>query len=162
MGSECHLAWNHGPLKPNFASLNVQEFSAFFKAWRFVKTFFSEFGPVSVDWRKTSRQPTGGEQNTHSNYRCAQCVTTHTDISSLSPTSPIFPTISPRHTNRLTTFHHANTRGSRAGRLRIAHLGVLHVSCLIPCRTWHCPQALVLSHLPHLSFQWSLHNAHDL
>ena len=27
--------------------------------------------------------------------------------------------------NRLTTFHHANTRGSRAGRLRIAHLCVL-------------------------------------
>ena len=38
------------------------------------------------------------------------------------------------------TFHHANTRGSRDGRLRIAHLCVpetivIHVSCLIPCRT---------------------------
>ena len=37
------------------------------------------------------------------------------------------------------TFHHANTRGSRAGRIRIAHLCVpktivIHVSCLIPCR----------------------------
>ena len=40
------------------------------------------------------------------------------------------------------TFHHANTRGSRAGRPRIAHLCVIksiviHVSCLIPCRTCH-------------------------
>ena len=38
------------------------------------------------------------------------------------------------------TFHHANTRGSRASRLRIAHLyvpktNVIHVSCLVPCRT---------------------------
>ena len=38
------------------------------------------------------------------------------------------------------TFHHGNTRGSRAGRLRIAHLCalrtiVIHVSCLSPCRT---------------------------
>ena len=38
------------------------------------------------------------------------------------------------------TFHHANTRGTRAGRLRIAHLSVpktivIHASCLIPCRT---------------------------
>ena len=51
--------------------------------------------------------------------------------------------------NRLTTFHHANTRGSRVGRLRIAHRCVLkqlssHVSCLIPCRTWRWPQAQVL------------------
>ena len=40
----------------------------------------------------------------------------------------------------MVTFHHANTRGSRAAKLRIAHLGVpetivIHVSCLIPCRT---------------------------
>ena len=37
------------------------------------------------------------------------------------------------------TFHHANTRGSRGGRLRVAHLCVsktivIHVSCLLPCR----------------------------
>ena len=49
------------------------------------------------------------------------------------------------------TFHHANTLGSRAARLRIAHLLchetiVIHVSCLLPCRTWHWPQAKVLSH----------------
>ena len=40
----------------------------------------------------------------------------------------------------MSTFHHANTRGSRAAKLRIAHLCVpetlvIHVSCLIPCRT---------------------------
>ena len=49
------------------------------------------------------------------------------------------------------TLHHANTRGSRAARLSIAHLCfpktiVIHVSCLVPCRTWHWPQAHVLSH----------------
>ena len=33
---------------------------------------------------------------------------------------------------------------------------VIHVSCLVPCRTWHWPQAQVLSHLPHLSFRRSL------
>ena len=38
------------------------------------------------------------------------------------------------------TFYHANTRGSRAAKLRIAHLRVpetfvIHVSCLIPCST---------------------------
>ena len=38
------------------------------------------------------------------------------------------------------TFHHVNTRGSRAAKLRIAHLGVpktsvIHVPCLIPCHT---------------------------
>ena len=42
--------------------------------------------------------------------------------------------------NRLATFHHANTPGSRAGRLRIcASLRpktiVIHVSCVIPCGT---------------------------
>ena len=53
------------------------------------------------------------------------------------------------------TFHHANTRGSR---LRIAHLCVpqtlvIHVSCLIPCRTWHWPPAQVHSHpFHHFSF----------
>ena len=38
------------------------------------------------------------------------------------------------------TFHHVNTHGSRAGRLRIAHQCVpktliIHVLCLFPCRT---------------------------
>ena len=45
------------------------------------------------------------------------------------------------------TFHHANTRGSRAAKLRIAHLCVpktivIHVSCLIPCRTMHLSLSL--------------------
>ena len=62
------------------------------------------------------------------------------------------------------TFHHANTRGARAAKLRFAHLCVhktvvIHVSCLIPCRTWHWPQAQLLSHPLHpplLSFRRSL------
>ena len=67
----------------------------------------------------------------------------------------------------ITTFHHANRRGSR---LRIAHLCVprtivIHVSCLIPCRTWHWPQAQVLSHPFHpllLSFRRSHLHKQDL
>ena len=54
------------------------------------ETFLSEFGPVSVDWRKIPDNRRRGEQNTHSNsmYRCAQCV------------------------NSWSHFHHANARGS--------------------------------------------------
>ena len=74
--------------------------------------FFSELGQVSVAWRKTSSQPTGGVNSTPTN-------TARTELHSMI------------------TFHHANTRGSRAGRLRIAHLCVLriiviHMSCFIP------------------------------
>ena len=74
--------------------------------------FFSELGPVSVAWRKTSSLPTGGVNSTPTNKA-------RTELHSMI------------------TFHHANTRCSRAGRLRIAHLCVLktiviHVSCLIP------------------------------
>ena len=36
---------------------------------------------------------------------------------------------------------------------------VIHVSCLFSCRTWHWPQAQVLSHLPHL-FSDNLTNKH--
>ena len=39
------------------------EFSAFFKPW-WLANFFSELGQVSVDWRKTSRQPTEGVNST--------------------------------------------------------------------------------------------------
>ena len=79
------------------------------------KTKFSELGPVSVDCRKTSRKPTESVNSTPTNTARAEL---HSTI----------------------TFHHSNTRGSRAGRLRIAHLCVtktfvIHVSCLIPCRT---------------------------
>ena len=78
--------------------------------------FFSELGPVSVAWKMCS-QPTGVNR-TPTQRAC-------TDTRSV-----------PQHIrNRLNTFHHANTRGSRAGRLRIAHLcpkiTVIHVSCLI-------------------------------
>ena len=42
--------------------------------------------------------------------------------------------------HNMITFHHANTRGSRAAKHRIAHLcvpktKVIHVSCLLSCRT---------------------------
>ena len=68
------------------------------------------------------------------------------------------------------TFHHANTRGSRAARLRIAHFCdheaiVLHESCLVLCRTWHWPPAQVFSHpfhLLHLSFRHSHQHPQDL
>ena len=76
---------------------------------------FSELGQVSGAWRKTSSLPTGSVNNTPTNTARAEL-------------------------HRTITFHHANTRGSRAGRLWIAHLCipetiVTHVSCLIPCRT---------------------------
>ena len=38
----------------------------------------------------------------------------------------------------------------------------IHVSCLIPCRTWRWPKAQVLSHLPHLSFRQSHQHTQDL
>ena len=77
--------------------------------------FFLRVRPVSVAWSKTSSQPTG-------DVNCTRGNTARTELHSMI------------------TFHHANTRGSRAGRLRIAHLCVLkmiviHVSCLFPCRT---------------------------
>ena len=78
--------------------------------------FFSELGQVSVAWRKISSQPT--ERGFNSTPRNAACTELHSMI----------------------TFHHANTRGSRAAKLRIVHICVpetivIHVSCLIPCRT---------------------------
>ena len=73
------------------------EFSAFFKSWRLV--FFLELGQVSVAWRKTSSQPTA----------CVNSTPTKTARTKL---------------HSMITFHQANTRGSRAGRLRIAHLRV--------------------------------------
>ena len=93
--------------------------------------FFSELGLVSVAWRKTSRQPTGGVNSTPTNTARAEL-------------------------RSMITFHHASTRGSRAGRLRIAHLCapetiVIHVSCLNPCRTWRWPQAQLLSPISSIS-----------
>ena len=68
-------------------------------------TFFSEFGQVSVAWRKkTPAQPTGGVNSTPTN-------TARTELHSMI------------------TLHHANTRGSTVAKLRIAHLRVLkHLS----------------------------------
>ena len=79
--------------------------------------FFSELGQVSVAWSKTSSQPTGSVNNTPTN-------TARTELHSMM------------------SFHHANTRGSRAGRLRIAHLCVPETIC----------HPRVMSHsLPHLT-----------
>ena len=61
---------------------------------------FSELGLISVDLSKTSRQPTRSVNSTSTN-------TALTELQSMI------------------TFHHANTRGSGASRLRIAHLCVL-------------------------------------
>ena len=53
-----------------------------------IRDFFSELGAVSVVWRKTSRQPTGGVNSTPTN-------TARTDAHSMI------------------AFHHANKRGSK-------------------------------------------------
>ena len=66
--------------------------------------FFSELGQVWVAWRKTYSQPTGSVNSTPTN-------TARTELHSMI------------------TFHHANTRGSRAAKLRIAHLRVLKNNC---------------------------------
>ena len=68
--------------------------------------FFSELGPVSVDWRKTARQPTGSVNRTPTQTAC-------TDAHSVS-----------QHIlNRMITCHHANARGSRL------HIFVSQRSC---------------------------------
>ena len=78
--------------------------------------FFSELGPVSVAWRKTSSQPTGVWNSTPTNTARAEL-------------------------HSMITFHHANTRSSRAGRLRIAQLV-----------SWSNCHPRVMSHsLPHLT-----------
>ena len=113
--------------------------------------FFSELGPVSVDWRQTFRKPTGCVNRTPTQRAS-------TDAHSVS-----------QHTlHRLTTFHHANTRGSRAGRLRIAHLCVpkqlsstCHVPFLAAPDTDH-KHKFSLTHLPHLSFRQSHQHTQDL
>ena len=94
-------------------------------------TFFSELGQVSVAWRKSSSQPRGCVNSTRTN-------TARTELHSM------------------VTFHHANTRGSRAGRLRIAHLCVLettviHVSFLAAPDTDH-KHKFSLTHFIHLSY----------
>ena len=73
------------------------------------------------------------------------------------------------HVQSCTAWSHfiTRTRVAQAGRIRIAHLCVLQqlssqVSCLIPCRTWHWPQAQILTHPPHLSFRRSLQHTQDL
>ena len=100
--------------------------------------FFLRVWTVSVAWRKTSSQPTGRVNSTPTN-------TARTELHSMI------------------TFHHVNTRGSRAAKLRIAHLrvpktSVIHVSCLVLCRTWFQSPAQDLSHPFHpllLSFRRS-------
>ena len=83
------------------------------------------------------------KQNAHSNSmcRCAQCVTTHTE-------------------------QHDHVSSREHAWLKIAHLCVpkqlSSMSCFIPCRTWHWPQAQALFHLPHLSFRRSLPHAQVL
>ena len=105
-------------------------------------TFFSELGQVSVAWRKTSSQPTGGVNSTFTNTACTEL-------------------------HSMITFRHANTRTRVAQELESSgfhifvspKLIVIHVSRFIPCRTWHWPQAQVLSqpsHLLLLSF-WQSH-----
>ena len=62
-------------------------------------------------------------------------------------------------------------RGSRVWRLkglmaqalqivRLKH-SIIHASCLVPCRTWHWPQAQVLSHLPSQSYNHPLLHTQD-
>ena len=120
---------------PNPLEDEQLQFAAFFIPRRSV-IFFSELGQVSVAWRKTSSQPTGCKQYTHksSTYRGAQ---------------------------HKRTFHPANTRSSRAGKLRITHLCVpkqllstCHVSILAAPDTVHSHK---FSHLSFRQFHQHTH-----
>ena len=77
------------------------------------------------------------------------------------------PTITARKKlHNMITFHHANTwlkswKAQDCTSLCPKTI-VIHVSYLIPCRIWHCSQAQVLSHLPHLSFRQSHQHTQDL
>ena len=87
--------------------------------------FFSELGQVSVAWRKTSSQPTGGCEHCthkHSTYRVAQ----HDHI----------------FITRTSVAQELEGSGLHIFVLKTI---VIHVSCLVLCRTWHRPQAQVLS-----------------
>ena len=72
----------------------------------------------------------------NSMYRCAQCVTTHTE-----------------QNDHISSRKHA---WLKIAHLCVSKIVVIHEPCLVPCRTWHWPQAQVLSHLHHLSFRRSL------
>ena len=89
------------------------------------------------------------EQYTHKNSmcRCAQCVTTHTG-----------------QVDHISTREHAWLEGWKAEDCTslCPKTLVIHVSCLFLCRTWHWPQAQVLSHLPHPSFRQSHQHIQDL
>ena len=109
------------------------EFSAFFKPWRVVIVLRVR-DRFRLFGEHTSSQPTGGVNSAPTN-------TTRTELHSMI------------------TFHHANTRGSRAGRLRTAHL-------LCPWNTCHprvMSHSLPLTHLIYFSFlSDSLTNTHKI
>ena len=74
----------------------------------------------------------------------------------------VHPNTARAELHSMITFHHANTRGSRAGRLRIAHLCVPEVSFLAAPDTDH-KYKFSLTHL--ISFSYlsdSLTNAHKI
>ena len=120
------------------------EFQAFFMVWRFFKNF-SELGPVSVAWRKTSRQPMG--------------VWTEHPLK--------------QHVQMRTAWSHFITRTRVAQELQCSGLHIFvslkqlsstcHVSFLAAPDNW--PQAQVLSHPFHpvlTSFRRSLLYKHAL
>ena len=113
----------------------------------------SKYGPFWLHhciYRREKKEPTDHEFITPKEK--TQCQVHITFVNS-TPT-----TTARTELHSMITFHHVNTRGSRAGRLRIAHLCVLetiviHVSCLVLCRIWHWQPAQVLCHLFHPLFQ---------
>ena len=127
-------------LGPNPAADEQLEFSEFFKPWRFVKKILRV--GVSFGCLEKNLRPTDGEceQYTHkySTWRVAQ----HDHISSRK---------------------HAWLKSCKAQDCTSMRrkTSVIHVSCIIPCRTWHWPLAQVLSHLPLLSFRRSHGHSQD-
>ena len=103
-----------------------------------VRWIFTELGAVSIAWRKTSRQSTEG----WTEHPLKQHVQMRTVC----------------HSTYWREWSHfiTRTRETQDCAFLCFKIVVIHVSCLVLCRTWHWPQAQVLSHLPHLSFRRSL------
>ena len=115
------------------------EMATFFKISSAVVSYMDKVYTIERDLRSTTYGRNGGPQRERGNL--GNVNEYHSSSSSSSWSVNGTPTNTARtELDSMITFHHANTRGSRAGRLRIAHLcvpktSVIHVSCLIPCRT---------------------------
>ena len=125
--------------KPADSIVLVQlEFQASFMVWRFVNNFSHSLDQFRMPGENFQTTDGSCEQNTHSGQ--------HVQMRTVC------------HNTYWTEGSHFITRTRMAQDCTSLCLKivVIHVSCLVPSRTWQWPQAQVLYHLPHLSFRRSL------